>query len=511
MATITSLGIASGIDANSIVSSLVALEKAPLTVLQAEATIDNAQITAFAKMQSEFSALADAANAMADPTVWQATKASSSNTNVATITSTATATPGSYTLNVSALAQGQSVSSSSITSGTAVGAGTLTIQLGTWTPATAATSTTAATSASFAANAANPSVAIKVSASDTVATIAASINAANAGVTATTFNDGTGDRLMLSSTGTGAISGFKITAADTSGNAVTDGTGISQLAFDPTQSSDANSGAYGMASSANPVTYAANAQATINGIAVTAATNTLSTNIPGVTINLLATTTTPATSTTAATSNPVTVGVSQDVTSVVGDIQTFVTAYNTLITDIATNTKYDATTQTAALFQGDGSIVGLQSILQTMVGSTTKGSSAYSYLSDVGLSVQTDGTLAIDTTKLGAAANNGTQLQALFTTNNNNVGTNGFALKFGNFCSGAIAAGGLVYTKNAALQTVLTQNTTDQASINDKASALQTRLQAQYSALDTQMASINALASYVSQQVTTWNKSTTTG
>ncbi len=501
MGTISSLGIASGIDSNSIVSQLVALEKIPLTALQAQATVDNAQITAFGTMQSEFSALADAANAMVPATAWQAKTASSSNTAAATITADTTASPTSFSLDVDALAKGQSVASGQITTGGFVGSGTLTIQLGSWTPASGSTAAT------FTAGSNQPSVAVAIGATDTVATIASKINAANAGVVATAFNDGTHDRLLLSSASTGVVSGFQVTATDSNNAPITDGTGLSQLAFDPTQTADPNSGNYGMAASGNPVQYAQDAKARINGLAVTSSTNTLANNIPGVTISLLGTTTTGY-GTASQANNSVSMAVTQDVTGVVKNVEAFVTAYNTLATDLSSSTAYDASTNTASLFQADGSILGLQSILRSMVGSISNGSSAYQRLSDVGIQVQTDGTLAIDTTALSAAANNGTEMQKLFTTDNNNMGTDGFALKFGDFCSGALAAGGLVATKAAALQAVLTQNSTDQADVNTKAAAVEARLKTQYAALDGQMASLNALNSYVAQQITTWNKST---
>ena len=133
----------------------------------------------------------------------------------------------------------------------------------------------------------------------------------------------------------------------------------------------------------------------------------------------------------------------------------------------------------------------------------------YSRLSDVGIEVQPDGiTLGINTTNLAAAANNGTELQKFFITNNNNPLTDGFAIKFQNFGTGALAAGGTVASEAQALQDQLKQNATDQQAVNTRADAVQARLTAQYSALDGKMASINALAAYVSQQVATWNKST---
>ena len=77
-----------------------------------------------------------------------------------------------------------------------------------------------------------------------------------------------------------------------------------------------------------------------------------------------------------------------------------------------------------------------------------------------------------------------------------------------NFGNAALGSGGSVTNETAALQALLTVNTTAQAKVNAQAATLQTQLQAQYSALDGQMASLNALSAYVNQQVTLWNKST---
>jgi len=496
MGTITSLGIASGIDSNSIVSQLVALEKIPLTQLQAAATVDKAEISAFATMQSQFSALADAANAMVPASAWDAMTASSSNEAAATISVTPNsgATASAFTLNVDQLATAQQTVSGAVTTGSAVGAGTLTIQLGTWTQANA--SATPPTSESFAASGSAAAVNIAVTSSDTVATIAAKINAANCGVTATDFNDGTSDHLLLTSQNTGVASGYQVTATDSSGNAITNGTGLGTLVFDPPTVTDSN-----------PVTYAQNASARVNGMTVTSATNTLTNNIPGVTINLLATTTTNFGASNAV-DNPVQLAVSQDVTGVVANVSTFVSAYNTLITNLTDSTAYDATTNTPSLFQGDGSIVGLENILYNMVGANSGGSSVYKTLSSCGIQVQNDGTLAIDSTTLAAAANNGNQMQLAFTANTGNAATDGFAVNFGDFCSGALLAGGLVYNKAAALTDVLDQNKADQADVDSQAAAVQTRLTAQYVALDATMSSLNALSAYVTQQVTSWDKGT---
>ena len=631
MATITSLGIGTnGLDSESIVTKLAALERQPLNALKNAATIEKAKISTFGQIQSQFSALADVATQLSASSSWVARSASSSNSNIASITATSTASATSFTLDVDALAKEQSISSASVSLSSAVGAGTLTIRAGTWaggaadagaanaavaaadavvtsTAATAATASnnaasalandnqasgdlatealstpslnnyssaysswvsaiaandhstpaliaaeanalatknaeyaslsggdqatanaitatadaadasalkatsiaaTAAASAALAAAAsARPAftaasgsadVSVVVTASDTVTTLADKINAANAGVVATVFKDGTGERLLLRSKSTGSDSGFRVQVADAD-TTNTNNSGLSRFAYDP------QTAAFGMGSSGIPAQYGQDAKARINGLAVTSKTNTLADNVPGVTINLSATTTTGY-GTPGEVKVPITMSVSENVTAAVKNVQDFITAYNALASNLADVTKYDAATKTPSIFQGDSSMVGLQSILRNMIGSISNGS-VYKRLNDVGIERQIDGTLTMNTTKLSAAANNGTELAKLFTTNNKDTQTNGFALKFASFAKGALASGGVVVSKAAALQKQLDTNGVDQTRVNDRAAAFEARLRKQYSALDAKMASLNALNAYVSQQITTWNKS----
>ena len=487
MASISSTGLGSGLDVNSIVTQLVAIEKKPLTTLALKATNIQNQISSFAQVQSQFSALADVATRIADPATWGARKATSSYSGAATITATGTASATTFSLDVDQLAQQQSVSSAPLAVGTKPGAGTLTLELGTW----------AAGGTSFnpaAAVTVPPTVlpTVEVTDADTLASIATKINAANAGVTASVFNDGTNERLLLNSKSTGAAAGFRVTASTPA---------LKGLVFDPETGSAGTT-------AVNPVQYAQDAKARINGLAVTSPTNTLTNNLPGVTISLLATTTTGyVDSTHTGTSAPLTMRIAEDVTPAVKNVNDFVTAYNTLNKTLSDLTKYDPATKTAGLFQGDSAVVGLQNVLRSMLASTSLGATSQR-LSDVGLQRQLDGSLTINTDKLSVAANNGTSLQQLFTNNNGNPLTNGFALKFKALGQGVLGTGGSVSNESAALQKVLKANTAAQTKVTDAATLFETRLRARYSALDGQMASLNALNSYVSQQVTLWNKST---
>lgn len=485
MATISSAGIGSNLDVNSIVSQLVALEKQPLTLLTLKATNVKAQVSAFAQVQSQFAALTDVATRISAPGVWGARNASSSNTSAATITAEATANATSFSLDVDQLAQSQSISSGQLTAGAALGAGTLTLRLGTWTGATFAPAT-------GTVEAPIVDVPIAIGATDKVVDIAAKINAANSGVVATAFNDGTYDRLLLRSKDTGEATGFRVQSADPA---------LAGLVFDPE-----NSAGTGMAAAGIPVQYGQDAKARINGLAVTSSSNTLANNIPGVTIKLAATTTTGY-GTPGEVKSPITMSISEDVTPAVKNVSDFVTAYNALNKTLSDLTRYDAATKTAGLFQGDTSVVGLQNVLRGMLGSSSVGG-VYARLSDVGLERQVDGSLTINTAKLSTTANNGTELQKLFTANNSNPLTNGFALKIAELGRGVAASGGSVESKASALQSALARNAKEQTKVNDRAALFETRLRKQYSALDAQMGRLNALNAYVSQQVTTWNKST---
>ena len=595
MATISSVGIGSGLDSSGIISKLVALEKAPLTGLASKATKLQTQISAFGTVQSQVAALADVAARIALPSAWTARTASSSAPTSATITATSTADATSFTLDVDQLAKQQSVSSPTLAAGAMPGAGTLKIRLGAWNTAgttftnaattlagtavtgyataladgditingtsigaitadttaaargqqvsaainavsnttgvtatydtssgavalssvsgndiVLATSTAAKSTATGlgASGTVSGDVSVTVTATDTVASIAAKINTAGAGVLATAFNDGTNDRLLLRSKSTGTTAGFRIQSDDAA---------LANFVFDPQ-----NKAGIGMDAdhTGSPVTFAVDAKARINGLAVISGTNTLTSNIPGVTIKLTATTTNYGSGTEV--KNPITMTVSEDVTPAVRNVSDLVAAYNKLNATLSDLTafKWDETLQkrVAQPFQGDSSVVGLINVMRSVVGSASLGATSQ-YLSDVGLQLGKDGSLTINNAKLTVAANNGTSMQKLFTNDNSDALTNGFALKFKALGKGLLAAGssgtkgvqlgqGVVAAKAAKLQSDLDLNAAAQKKVTDRASDVETQLSKRYSALDGQMGKLTALGNYVSQQVTLWNKNT---
>ncbi len=489
--SISSAGIGSGLDVKGIISSLMAVESQPLTLLQNKASTVTTEISAVGQIQSLTSTMSDKAHALSSSTLWTQTTSSSADPTIVTAdTSTGTAAAGDYSVSVQQLAQGQTVTST-VAAGTGLNAGTLTIQLGTYTSDGALPPTT-----TFANATGSSAVNIAIGAGDTsLSAIRDKINAANAGVSASIISDANGSRLSLRSTVTGAANGFKITATETTDDGDPT-TGLSALSFDGT------TGATASQLSLNQT--ALNAKATVNGIAIESATNKLSNISDGLSLTLLKKSDTP-----------VDVNVSIDTASMQKAITDFVGAYSALQSYISLQTKYDSSTAVAAgtarqdgPLTGDPSIIGFQNQLRGVVNTTSTTSTMFARLSDIGIAVQKDGTLSIaSTTKLTAAMAHPDELQKLFATQGTSNENTGIAVRFATMADRATSVDGALFSRNDGLKGELSRNQKQQDDMQVHLDATQTRLTAQYQALDTTMAKMSALSSYVSQQVTLMQKS----
>lgn len=471
MATISSPGIGSGLDISSIVSQLVALDKAPLTQLKTQATSIQTKLSTYGTIKSQVSALGDAAAKLAGSSGWNAVTASSSNTAAISVTAASGAAATSLTMEVQQLAKAQSTASTAVPTGSGMGSGTMTIELGSWSGNT------------FTAGSGTP-VDITINpGEDTLTEIAAKINAAGAGVSATVLKDASGERLLMRSKDTGEESGFRISVADDDGND-SDASGLSRLAY-------AAGNANGMVLSQS----GQNALATINGVSINSASNRLTDTLPGMTIQLSQVTT-----------EPVEIDVSADTEAVRANVQAFVDAYNTLNSTLATATRYDAGTQTAGPLQGDSTATGLQNALRGMMRSVTA-SSPYTRLSDIGIELSSTGGMTLNAEKFDLALSNLDGLKDLFTVNTGDATTEGFGRKMQTFAEGLIATDGMVGNRTTALQKAIDRNTLEQEKVNDRAARSEARYLAQYNAMDANVAKLNSLNTFVAQQIAQWNKS----
>lgn len=479
MATFTSLGIGSGVDLNSMVSQLVALERRPLEQMRTDASRLQTQVSSFGKIQGLMGGLQDASNALTGTSLWAQGVPSSADDSAVSVVGGATAAAGSYAVTVQGLAGSQTLASNSVFAAATdtVGSGTLRIALGTWD----------ATRSSFTGKTGASALDVTVAAGDTLQSLRDKINSADAGVTATLVSDASGVRLSLRSSATGAENGFRITATDSGDGNNTDNLGLSRFAFDPP----------GGANGLDLKQAAANARATVNGIAVESASNELSGVVEGLTLRLRKETATP-----------VDVSVTRDRDAIVNAIKTFADAYNQLTAYITGQTKYDATTKVGGTLQGDSAATGLQSQLRAVLATISGASAAFPRLSDVGLQIQRDGTLKVDSAKLNAATSNLSELKKAFSNSDSATpGNNGFAKRYALLASQVLDVDGTLTTRNEGLRKLITKNSSDQDRLNDRVDRYQTRLVAQYTAMDANLSKLTALSNYVTQTLAQLNKS----
>ena len=478
MATISSPGVGSGLDVNSIVTQLVAIERQPIVQLKTQATSLQTKLSAFGKLQSNLSALRDAAAALTSPSTWSQTAGTSSDAASVSVTTDANNLPGTYSVQVTKLAQAQSNISKTYSAATdLVGEGTIHIELGTW------------TGTSFTAKPDTTAIDISVGPpAKSLAEVRDMVNAANAGITAAVLSDASGSRLVFRSSSTGAANGFKLTVTDADSNNV-DTSGLSALAFDPS---------VGVVTMSQALA-AANASALINGAPVSSATNTLTNVVDGMTLQLQRETATAVQITTAA-----------DKDAIRKKVEAFVTAYNDLNKELAAQTKYDAATKTAGALQGDSAAVSLRAGLRNTLRGNSGASTAFTRLADIGFDVQQDGSIKLDSKKLDNALANLGELKKLFSNSDTLVPANdGFATLFRTQANQALGIDGSIASRSDGLRSSISRNEKRQAELENRVAQTEARLRKQYTALDAQMGQLQSLSNYVTQQMAVLNNSKT--
>ncbi len=381
----------SSIDVASIVGQLMQVESQPMTQLQNEQSGFKSTITALNTVQGAVSSFQTAVQGLTSLGQYQSYTTSSSNSAVSATASTS-AIPGSYSVSVSQLAQAQSLVAAGQTSETApIGTGattTLNFTLGTISGGTL--SSGVYSGATFTPNGGGTKSVTINSSNDSLSGIASAINAAGIGVTATVVNNGSSTPYQLVLTGPSGVSNsMQISVSG-------DATLSSLLSYNPAGTQDLTQ-----------VSAAQNAQLTVNGIALSQASNTVSNAVQGLTFNLTGTTASPAT-----------VSVAQNTGAVTTAVNNLVSAYNALNTAIQGVASYNSSTNTAGPLFGDPMVNNIQnqirSILNTPISGTT---SVYSTLAEIGVTFQQDGSMAVNSSQLNTAlATSPSDIASLFST-----------------------------------------------------------------------------------------------
>lgn len=471
---ISSLGAGSGLDLNSILTSLMQVEQQPLLALRTKEASFQARISSLGTLKGALSSLQTAAGGFI-PSATQSLvdkyatfKASVADTTIASATAGNGAAAGAYELNVTALAASHRLTSpgtdkvaenAAVTAGLAAG-GTLKIELG-----TLSGSSPTATYSADALRELN----VTVAAGSTLEQVRDAINTAASDnrVSATIVTGTNGPQLILSSGKTGLENVLKLS-------------GLGGFEYDPAGAGSGNLSQ----STSDGGQPPSNAAFTLNGIGATSSTNSVSGVLDGVTIKLAK----------LSAGTPTTLTVTKDsTTSLTAAISTFVKSYNDAAKSMTNLGYYDASTKKAGALQGDSTLRGAQTQVRNLLATQAGGTSAYQTLSDIGVTLQTDGTLKLDSSKLTAA------VEADFGGVASLVSAVGTAYKNG--LEGIVGTSGNITAATDSTNRLIKDLGKRQEALAERLTQIETRYRKQFSALDSLIASMNKTSAYLTQQL----------
>lgn len=451
MSSISVPGIGSGLDINGLVTQLVAVERAP-----AQAQIDSqrssalSRISALGNLNSALDGVQTAFAALSSGSAFNRRTATSGDTAVVAASAGSSAVPGRYAVEVGALASSQKLSSGAFaTADTAVGTGTLTLKVGTVS-----------------------SVLTIDSAGQSLAAIRDAINAApdNPGVNATIVSGADGAHLILNARTSGSAGAIEVTSS---------GGGLAALTY--------VSG--GPGNGLTEVDPAQDAQVTIDGIAVGSAGNTISDAIEGVTLNLLS----------AKPGTAIDITVAADRSAAVAAVGAFVSSYNALVGTSLQLASFNATTGSAGPLLGDSSLRAVRNDLSKALAARDNGA-AFESLSAIGVRVALDGTLSVDNAQLNKALDSSQAGVAALVSKD---GALGRALNsvFDRF----LGSDGVLVTRSANLNDTQRALDRQQEQLDLRLTATETRLRAQFTALDSLLSRLQSTSNFLTQQLSTVN------
>lgn len=452
----------SSMDVATLVSALVNAKTAGQTAaLKAKQTSDTTILSAYGALSSALSALQAAIKNLSDGTALSTFAASASGKGLDPKAG-AGAVAGSYAIDVTQIAASQSLSSAAFGPTTQLGTGKLTISLGGKSMDVAIDST-----------------------NNTLSGIAAAINKAgnNPGVTATIVTGTGGAHLVLRSAASGAANTINVAVSNVQNDA-----GLSSLGV--TSTPGANGAASTIVSSDTSNAWhqseaAQDAQLTIGGIAARSASNAVTDAIAGVTLNLSS----------AALGNPQTVTIAPDTTAQNTAITNFANVYNTVVTTINKLSSYDKSSKSAGALLGDSTLITIKNALASIVGGGVGTGPSVVSLAHIGITLKgdpADGTLVVSNTALAAALNsNPARVASLFNS------TNGMGARLNKSIAEFTRTGGIIDTRNAALNADLKSVTTHQNTLADYATQLTKQYQSQFTALNKLMATMNNNSAYL--------------
>lgn len=442
---ISSAGIGSGLDVNSLVSQLLQLERQPLNSMSTKKQTFNDQLSAFGKVKSDLDAFKTAVGGLKLDMDFSASKATSSDTSLLAAVASNTASAGSYDIKISQLAQaGVKASAPKADPKAAAGAsGTFTMSVG------------------------SKSFNITLDGSESLEGIRDKINAATMTVDGKTSTQ-TLTTASVINTGTAAAPQYKLVMSSTgkgTDNAVNIDSNLDTALGGFTETQQAK-----------------NAKFTINGLDVERSTNSITDVVDGVTLNLAS----------ADPAKTVSLTVARDTDAITKKVNDFISAYNKLAGTVS------SLHQKGGTLEADNSATSVLYQLQNVFNEPAKISgNDFNYLAQVGISFKKDGTLSLDSTTFAKALEtNSNKVVSLFTDTDR-----GFAHRLYDTASSMLNSDGLVDSRIKGLNSRIKSLDSNIDRENVRLDNVETRLRRQYANLDSLLGTMKNTSSYLTSQL----------
>lgn len=348
MASVSSVGIGSGVLTSELIDNLANAERAPVEArLDSQEAEINAELSIFGQIKSAVTDLRLPARTLSNPQLFESKTVSSGSSAFSATVNTSEASAGVHTLEVSALAVSQTLTTTEFSDSdtTALGEGALSIVV----------------------DGKTTNVTIDNS-NNTLDGIAAAINAEeDVGLTASVLYTGTGYKLVFNADETGLDKTIDISVTDTGDASNTDANGLSRLAY--------TAGATNLIQS-QP---AADAAFKLNGVSIIRSSNEIDDAIPGLKLSLNGTND----------GAPASLVIADDHSAVIEKVSEFVEKFNALQTLINENTEFDPSSGVeAGILLGDSTTRSLMNQVRSVLGTTVAGleNANVRSLADIGIS-----------------------------------------------------------------------------------------------------------------------------
>lgn len=439
---ISSPGIGSGLDVNSIVSQLMAVERQPVNRLETQKSTYKSQLSAYGQLKSAVSSFRDAMAKLDSPSDFRLFTATSANEDYFTATAGSTAAAGSYNIEVVRIAERHRMAAGDANTYAATdtdigAAGTMSITVG--------------SEPAFSVNLAGQSL----------AGIRDAINNAsdNPGVTASIINDDVGNRLVLTANDTGSSNALSVSYS-----------GSDPFALQTLNTDRDGSGGYTSAD--------LDAVLVLEGqFTVTRSSNTIDDAIDGITLDVKAAGTAGLT-------------VARDTGGITKQAQAFVDAYN--------NLKSTIETLRGGTLEAENTLLSIDRQLRTEFNTVPTGlSGQFSYLSEVGVSFQKDGKLALDSDTLKTALDNDFDGVAQLFANDDQ----GYAFRVRSLADTMLQTNGLIDARRDGINDSISSIDTRIDMLNRRLDITESRYRAQFSALDGLVAGLTKTGNFLTQQL----------